>query len=86
MIAHFVYLMCALTSGMCTVLLYLKYRRRQHRLLLLSAICFCGLAMNNILLFVDLLLGPTYNLSVIRTAPAVLAFGFLVWGLVKESV
>ena len=84
--AHFVYMMCALTSGMCTYLLYQKYRHRQLKLLLFSSICFGCLALNNILLFVDLILGTTYNLSVIRSIPAVAGFGILLWGLVRETV
>lgn len=85
MIAYFVYLMCALTSAACTGLLYHKYRLRRTRLLLLSGLCFGCLALNNILLFADLLLGAEYNLSVIRTAPAVVGFGILVWGLIRET-
>lgn len=85
MISALVYLMCALTSILCAVLLYLKYRRNRTRLLLWSGICFFCLALNNILLFVDLVLAPQIDMSVIRTLPAVVGFGALVWGFIWDT-
>ena len=85
MISALVYLMCAVTSIVCAVLLYLNYRKKSTRLLLWSAICFFGLAINNSLLFVDLVLIPDLDLSVFRTVPAVLGFAALVWGFIWDT-
>lgn len=85
MISALVYLLCALTSVLCVALLYRNYRRNKTRLLLWSGICFLGLALNNILLFIDLVLAPQIDLSVVRTLPAVFGFGALIWGFVWDN-
>lgn len=85
MISALVYLMCALTSILCAALLYLNYRRNHTRLLLWSGVCFLGLALNNVLLFIDLVLVPQIDLSVIRTLPATIGFGALVWGFIWDT-
>jgi hypothetical protein len=85
MISEIVYMLCALTSVLCAAMLYRNYRRQRTRLLLWSGICFTGLAVNNILLFTDLVITPHADLSVVRTLPAVLGFGALVWGFVWDT-
>ncbi len=81
MISSIVYLLCAFTSIACTTLLFLKYRRNQTKLLFWCAICFFGLALNNILLVVDLVLTPpTFDLLTVRSVPAALGFAALVTG------
>ena len=52
--ATVVYLLCALTSLGCALLLLAAYRRERARLLLWSCVCFGWLALNNALLVVDL--------------------------------
>lgn len=86
MSAALVYLLCALTSIFCVVLLSINYRRSRVKLLFWTAICFSGFALNNVLLFVDLVVFPEIDLSVIRLVPAVAGVGFLLWGLVWESI
>ena len=80
-----IYLLCALTSLMCAILLARGYRRSQARLLLWSAVCFAGLFLNNILLVVDVRIGPTTDLSVWRSLPAMVGIAALLYGLVWES-
>ena len=67
-----IYLLCALTSAGCVGLLVRGYWRNRAALLLWSAACFVGLTLNNILLFVDLALLPSVDLSLARN---VLALG-----------
>jgi hypothetical protein len=55
------------------------------RLLFWSTLCFAGLAANNVVLFVDLIVVPRVDLSVLRGAVALVAMGTLVFGLVWES-
>jgi len=85
MISALVYLMCALTSILCAILLYLHYKKNRTRLLLWSGICFLCLALNNIMLFIDLVLASQIDLSVARTLPAVIGFGVLVWGFIWDT-
>lgn len=83
--AEAVYLLCALTSLFCAVLLARSYRRQRTRLLMWSTACFIGLAINNILLFVDLVLVPDVDLGLARSGTAFLAVGLLVIGLTWED-
>ncbi len=80
----FVYLLCALTSLGCALLLLLAYRRNGVRLLLWSGLCFACLALNNILLVVDSQV-LQHDLSVIRSLPTLLGISLLLYGLVWES-
>ncbi|HTS81974.1 MAG TPA: DUF5985 family protein [Myxococcaceae bacterium] len=83
--AEAVYLLCAATSVLCAVLLYRGYRSSRTRLLFWSSLCFGGLALNNVLLFLDLVVVPTVDLSLMRTSVAALAMLILCLGLVWES-
>jgi hypothetical protein len=85
MLANLVYVLCALTSATCAVLLYRGYRRSQTRLLFWSAVCFVGLAVNNLFLIVDLRVVPAIDLSAWRLLPALIGVGALVYSLIWES-
>lgn len=79
-----VYILCALTSFLCAVLLWRGYRRSGARLLWWSAWCFVGLTLNNVLLVADMAI-PQIDLSLIRTLPALLGVALLIFGLVWEG-
>lgn len=79
-----VYGLCALTSVLCAILLLRGYLRSRVRLLLWSGLCFTGLALNNILLFIDVRVLPETDLSVVRTIPAVAGIAVLVYGLIWD--
>jgi hypothetical protein len=83
--AEAVYLLCALTSIFCAGLLWRSYRRQRTRLLMWSTACFIVLAINNILLFVDLVLVPGLDLSAVRSGTALIAVLLLVIGLTWED-
>jgi hypothetical protein len=80
-----VYILCALTSIGCAALLGRSYRRHPTKLLLWSTLCFAGLAINNILMFVDLVLVPDIDLSLVRTGTALAAVMLLLIGLLWED-
>jgi hydrogenase/urease accessory protein HupE len=80
-----VYVLCALTSVLCAGLLLRSYRANRTRLLLWSTLCFVGLAINNILLFVDIVLVPGVDLRFLRSGSALIALVLLTIGLVWES-
>jgi hypothetical protein len=84
-VGSIVYALCAFTSVGCAVLLLRAYRRRGIRLLLWSGLCFAGLALNNILLFIDLQVLPEVDLSLWRPIPAVIGVAILLYGLVWET-
>jgi hypothetical protein len=84
--AEAVYLLCAATSLACAVLLLRGYLRQRTRLLLWSSFCFVLLALNNALLFVDLIVVPVnLDLSVWRSATALVGVSVLLFGLIWES-
>ena len=83
--AEAVYLLCALVSVVCAVMLLNGYRANRTTLLFWSSLCFVGLAVNNVLLFVDLVIAPEVDLSLLRSYVALAAIMALVCGLVWES-
>jgi hypothetical protein len=85
MFGNLVYILCAATSTLCAILLIRGYRQSRARLLLWSAACFIGLALNNVLLVIDLRTGAAVDLSVWRMIPAVLGAGALLYALVWET-
>ncbi len=86
MLPHFVYAACALTSSLCALLLYRGYRASRARLLFWSCVCFVGLALNNVELFIDLVLTPpTIDLRLWRHLAALGAMLALLFGLIWES-
>ena len=84
-IAESIYLLCGITSLVAAGMLLRHYRQRRTQLLLWSAVAFGGLAVNNVLLFVDLVMVPEADLSLYRTAAGAMAMLALVYGLVWEA-
>lgn len=82
--AEAVYVLCAVTSVLCAVLLARSYRQQGVRLLLWSTLCFSGLAINNTLLVIDLVLVSDVDLSLARTATGLVSIGLLLVGLIWE--
>ncbi len=67
------------------MLLLRAHHRTGTRLLLWSGLCFVGLAFNNAMLVVDLILVPAIDLSTWRLIPAVAGVAVLLYGLVWGS-
>jgi hypothetical protein len=82
--AEAVYILCAATSAACAVLLVRAFRRSRVRLLFWSAFCFAALAVNNVLVFVDLIVVPETDLSALRSVIALVGFGALLFALLWE--
>ena len=85
MMAETIYILCALTSIFCAVLLVRNYARTRLRMALWASMCFTGLALNNVLLFDDLVVAPSVDLSLLRGGVALVAMAVLVLGLVLEE-
>lgn len=82
--ATLIYALCALTSLASALLLLRGYRENRARLLLWAGLCFLGLALNNILLFVDLGLVPEVDLSLWRSLPTAVGLALLTFGLIWD--
>jgi hypothetical protein len=80
-----IYLLCAATALLCAVLLFRGYARTKVRLLFWSGLCFTGLMLDNILLYVDILVVPDLNLVIWRKIPGLIALMLLIYGLVWDS-
>ena len=83
--ASAVYLLGILVTGLCAALLLHAFTRVKQRLLLWSGLCFVGLTVSNILLFVDLVIWPDLSLYTWRLSTAAVSMLLLVYGLVLES-
>lgn len=83
--AETVYLLCTLASLACALLLARSYRKQRTRLLMWSTLCFTGLAINNVLMFIDLVVVPSMDMSLARAATALCSVGLLVIGLLWED-
>ena len=80
-----IYILCALTSIICAALLLRGWSQTRARLLFWSGLCFAGLALNNILLIIDVAVLPQVDLEIWRTVPALAGIALLVYGLVWET-
>jgi hypothetical protein len=84
-IAEAIYLLCAATSLAAAVLLLRQYAARKTPLLLWSCIGFLGLAVNNVLVYLDFGLLPSLDLALPRSLVAAGAMIALVYGLIRET-
>lgn len=81
-----VYVLGTLITLLCAVLLLRGYVKGGKKLLLWSGLCFLGLTLSNLLLFIDLVLLPhEVSLHIPRLATAAVAMLLLLYGLVWES-
>lgn len=85
--AEIVYLLCALMSVACAFLLLRGHLGNGSRLLLWSGLCFGLLAVNNIILVIDLVIipevefnGTLWRNGIGATAGVAMLFG-LIWEL-----
>jgi hypothetical protein len=83
--AEAVYILCALTSAACAVMLLRGYLRTRTRFLLWSALCFAALFVNNVMLVIDkvfvpdrVVIDPAWRAGVALVGLSLLIFG-LVW-------
>ena len=83
--ATFFYIMCGLVALVCGVLLLRAYATSRLRLLLWSGVCFVGLALSNLLVFVDLHILPQFDLYALRLVTAALAMMILLYGVIWEG-
>jgi hypothetical protein len=81
-----VYALCLLASTVCAWLLLRAWAQSKARLLLWTATAFVLLALNNLLLFADMVMLPTQvNLWPLRQAASISSIGVLLYGFVWEA-
>lgn len=88
-----VYVLCALTSLACAVMLVRGYARGGGRFLLWSGLCFVALALNNFLLFIDKVIYPETDplmfvgltMGIWRGVLALLGLLALLYGLIWDA-
>ncbi|HVM27487.1 MAG TPA: DUF5985 family protein [Mycobacteriales bacterium] len=83
--AAVVYLLCALTSLLCAVLLLRAWAASRQRLVLWTGLGFAGLAGNNLLLLIDRSVLPDVDLQLLRDLSGLLAVSVILAGLIWES-
>jgi hypothetical protein len=80
------FLLAALTSVGCMWLLLRAYARTRVRLLFWTGLCFIALSVNNILLFIDLVVLPTeIDLRVLRLGAALAGVACLLYAFIWEA-
>jgi hypothetical protein len=82
--ASAVYMLCALTSIACTALLLRGYAKSRVRLLLWSGLGFAAFALNNIALFLDLIVYREFSLLLVRNIAALVGLLLLLYGLIWD--
>lgn len=83
---EFVYMLCAMTSAGCAGLLARAYLKRRLRLLFWSCLCFLALAINNCLLYIDFLMVPNIDLSLMRAAFSLAGVSAMIYGLIWDTM
>jgi Family of unknown function (DUF5985) len=83
---HVLYLLCFFTSLSCCLLLIRSYRRNRSKVLLWTAACFVLLAVDNLLVVLDLIVLPTVDLSFPRLLATLFAVSTLLVGFIWEFV
>ena len=80
-----IYVLCALASIGCAVLLFRRWRTNRRPLLFWSALCFAGLALHNSVLVLDFLVVPGFDLAPVRHVTAHASLAVLLYGLVWDA-
>lgn len=83
--APIVYLLCTVTALICCLLLFRGYRQSHVQLLFWSALCFAALFLQNLFLFLDMVIFTEIDLSLFRISFALLAVVLLLYGLVWKT-
>ena len=83
--ALIVYLLCALASLGCALLLWRGYRATRTRLLFWGALCFFILTLTNSLLFADLIIWPQVDLLLWRAGGTLIGLACLIYGLIFDA-
>jgi hypothetical protein len=80
------FLLAALTSIGCMWLLLRAYARTRVRLLFWTGVCFIALSVNNVVLFIDVVVLPTQvDLRMLRLGAALAGVACLLYAFIWEA-
>jgi hypothetical protein len=82
---HVVYILCALSSLACMILLMVRYGQSRVPLLFWSSVAFLAFTLTNILLFVDLIIVPDWDMAVWRNLLTLSGVTTLLFGLIHNN-
>ncbi|HEX3623922.1 MAG TPA: DUF5985 family protein [Verrucomicrobiae bacterium] len=85
MIEKIVYLICAVITTWCAILLLKGYVRNRGKLVFWGAVFFVFFALSNIVLFFDLVVLPSIDLSTYRDGLTLAGLIAMIYGLIKEG-
>ena len=80
-----VFFLCMVASALCMALLVRAWRRSGTALLLWSSLCFVFLALNNLLVFLDIVILPQSDLLPLRHVASLGAVSVLLVGFIWEA-
>ena len=83
--AELIYGLCTLLSLAIAVMLWRQHRRVPTRMIYWTALCFTGLALSNLVLVLDKLVVPEFDLRILRHSLSLLSIGLLLFGLIYED-
>ena len=79
-----IYLLCAATALVCSALLLRAYWRGRIPFLLGCGLCFLALAVENVILFLDVVVVPETDLSSLYLATGLTGILLLLYSLIWE--
>lgn len=85
LMGQIVYVLCALTSLGCTLLLMGRYRKSKVDLLFWSAVAFFTFTVTNVLLYLDLVVIPNVDLVLWRNGFTFVGVLVLLYGLIRNT-
>jgi hypothetical protein len=85
MLARIIYLSCAVTSMLCFVLLMRSYLNTKGKLLFYTSLFFAFMTIANVLLFIDLIVTPQRDLSMVRSMTNLLGVCTILYGLIWKE-
>lgn len=80
-----VYLLCAATSLVCALLLLRGFIKTRLRLLLWCGFCFVGFAVDNAILFYDVIIAPQVDYSHWRRWSTLVGLSLLLYGMIWDG-
>lgn len=83
--ASLIYLLCAATALACAVLLWRSLRSSRTALVFWSSVCFLGLSVESLLLYVDRIAFPRVDLAAYRHVVGLVALTSLIYAFIWDS-
>ena len=80
-----VYALCFITSLTCAGLLLRSYARVQSRVLFWTALCFCFLALNNLIVILDMFVILHTDLIPYRATASLIGISMLLYGFIAKG-